>query len=346
MSELRHDPIHKQWVVIAIERSRRPHDFKPATPAAHAGREGCPFCPGREDKTPPEIFAVRNHGTTPNTPGWQVRVFANKFPALAIEGSADRRPYGPYDVMNGIGAHEVIVETPDHDKHFADLSVDQITRILRAYHERLIDLQRDARFKYILVFKNHGEMAGATLAHPHSQVIATPVTPKIVHTELNSSLTHFRVKERCLFCDIIREELREGTRIVQADDHFVTLSPFAARFPFEQWILPRNHQFSFEMLNETQLERLARVLKEVLMRLKIGLSDPPYNFVLHSAPNTRGPRRSQFWDSIENDFHWHIELIPRLTKVAGFEWGTGYYINSTPPEDAARYLRDVDLPNK
>ncbi|MFO0982290.1 MAG: galactose-1-phosphate uridylyltransferase [Planctomycetota bacterium] len=344
MSELRHDPIHKQWVVIAIERSRRPHDFKPASAPPETGRDGCPFCPGHETKTPPEIFAVRGSGTMPNGPGWQVRVFANKFPALAIEGNADRRPYGPYDVMNGIGAHEVIVEAPEHDRHLADLSVEQIQRVLRAYRERLIDLQRDVRFKYILMFKNHGETAGATLAHPHSQVIATPITPKIVHTELNSCLSHFRVKERCLFCDILMEELREGARIVYADDHYVTLAPFASRFPFEQWILPRQHQHSFEMTNDAQLERLARVMKEILLRLKVGLSDPPYNFVLHSAPNTRsGARRSQFWDTVEYDYHWHLELIPRLTKVAGFEWGTGYYINSTPPEDAARYLRDVDL---
>ncbi len=341
MPELRLDPIQKRWVIIATERGRRPDDFPP-NPAVPAG-DFCPFCEGNEGRTPPEITAIRN-GSGPNQPGWEIRVVPNRFPALRIEGGLDRKGIGAYDMMNGIGAHEVIIETPDHSQHLADAPLDHIHKLLQIYRERLVDLQRDERFKYILIFKNHGAAAGASLAHPHTQLIATPVTPLTLVQELNSAKEHYRGKERCLFCDLIHQELDAGQRIVSADDQFVVLAPFASRFPFELFITPRKHHHSFAEAGDGMLYTLAGVLKDALLRIKKCLKDPPYNFLIHTIPNVRAKHRhGSAWETIELDYHWHIEFIPRLTQVAGFEWGTGFYINPTAPEDAAKYLREAEL---
>jgi len=341
MPELRHDPIQRRWVIIATERSRKPDDFLREAPSSSEGI--CPFCEGNESLTPPEIVAIRSRSAA-NQPGWEVRVVPNKFPALKIEGDLDRRGIGVYDRMNGVGAHEVIIETPHHFQHLADASVEHIQKVLWIYRERLSDLLRDQRFKYILIFKNHGAAAGASLYHPHTQLIATPVTPQALAEELDSARDHYRKKERCLFCDLIQQELESGERIVMATDQFVVLAPFAARFPFELFIAPRFHHHSFAQASDDMLYRLAGVLKEILMRIRKCLKDPPYNFLIHTIPNIRAkPWPSSYWDTIELDYHWHIEFIPRLVQVAGFEWGTGFYINPTAPEDAARYLREIEL---
>ncbi len=341
MPELRHDPIQKRWVIIASERGRRPDDF-PRQPEYPPGGF-CPFCEGNESKTPPEILALRN-GSGPNQPGWQVRVVPNKFPALRIEGDLDRKGFGIHDRMNGIGAHEVIIETPKHELMFADMPLEQIGRVIWTYRERLVDLMRDRRFKYILVFKNHGAAAGASLSHSHSQIIATPVTPLTLAGELASAKEHYQDKERCLFCDVIQQELESEERIVIANQHVVALTPFASRFPFEIFLAPRFHHHSFAEINDAMVYHLAVALKEVLQRIKRCLNDPPYNFLIHTIPNTRaGVKRTSYWDTIEFDYHWHIEIMPRLTGIAGFEWGTGFYINPTAPEEAAKYLREVEI---
>ncbi|MGD0099030.1 MAG: galactose-1-phosphate uridylyltransferase [Acidobacteriota bacterium] len=341
MPELRHDPIQRRWVIIATERGRRPDDFPRNEPEPTGGF--CPFCEGNESKTPPEITAIRN-GTGANQPGWEVRVVPNKFPALRIEGGLDRRGIGAYDQMNGVGAHEVIIETPKHSLQLADAPLEHIQKVLRIYRERLVDLLRDQRFKYVLIFKNHGAAAGASLSHPHTQLIATPVTPLTISEELNSAQDHYREKERCLFCDLIEQELDSGQRIVIAGDQFVALTPFASRFPFEIFIAPRNHHHSFAEITDSMLNSLAAVLKEVLLRVKKCLKDPPYNFLIHTIPNLQAGRsHGGHWETIEQDYHWHIEFIPRLTQVAGFEWGTGFYINPTAPEEAAKYLRETEL---
>jgi UDPglucose--hexose-1-phosphate uridylyltransferase len=341
MPELRHDPIQGRWVIIATERSRRPDDFPDNQPLPSTGT--CPFCEGNEGKTPPEIAAIRN-GSTPNQPGWKVRVVPNKFPALRIEGELNRKGMGAYDQMNGIGAHEVIIETPDHSLNLADAPLDHIQDVLWLYRERLTDLLKDRRFKYVLIFKNYGSAAGASLSHPHTQLIATPVTPLTLVGELNSAKEHFREKERCLFCDLIEQELESGKRIVIANEHFVALAPFASRFPFELFIAPRKHHCSFAEISNEMLYHLATLLKEILLRIKKCLKDPPYNFVVHTIPNVNTTRRHRLdWATIELDFHWHIEFMPRLTQVAGFEWGTGFYINPTVPEEAARHLREIVL---
>lgn len=343
MPELRADPVVERWVIVATERRRRPVDFKekgdqPSDPAT------CPFCEGHEDKTPPEVFAFRAPGTKANTPGWSVRVIPNKFPALAIEGGMDRRGIGLFDMMNGIGAHEVVVEGIDHYKMLADADISQIELVLRALKERIIDLRKDTRFRYILVFKNHGQAAGTSLYHSHCQLIATPVTPIYVREKLMGAKQYYTRKERCIFCDITMQELSMGERIVCENEDFVVMSPYASRFPFELMLIPRYHSFEFSETPDDKLAKLAQILKETLQRLKITLNDPPFNFVLHTAPNIiPRPGHPEYWGSIRYDFHWHLEIIPRVTHVAGFEWGTGFYINPTPPEEATKYLREVVL---
>lgn len=328
MPELRRDPIIGRWVIIAAERSKRPDDFV-SLDEQPQGDGVCPFCPGNENKTPPEVLAYREPGTLPNQPGWRLRVVSNKFPALRIEGQLNRRGEGMYDKMNGIGAHEVIIETPDHDKRLAGLEQSQIEDILWAYRDRTLDLKKDPRFKYILIFKNQGRAAGASLSHSHSQLIATPIVPKRVTEELAGASEYHEYKERCVFCDMVSQELRERVRLIGENDDFVAIEPFASRFPFETWIIPKIHEAHFEEATKHEFAQLATILKETMGRLKKTLKEPPYNYVVHTAP---------YVNDYSREYHWHIEIMPKLTRVAGFEWGTGFYINPTSPEEAARYL--------
>lgn len=343
MSELRHDPLNRRWVIIASDRDQRPRDFElakdqPVDPAH------CPFCEGHESQTPKEILALRPEGSAPNGPGWSVRVIPNRYPALAIEGLPDRRGVGLYDRMHGIGAHEVILESPHHGIELEDQPIDQLTKIVTIWRDRVVDLMRDARFKYILLFKNKGGAAGATLSHPHGQIIATPVTPRAVAMELESSRAHHQLKERCLICDFITQEMEDGRRIVLLNEHFIAFAPYASRFPFEVTLAPRRHLHEFGLIPNDLLPAFASSLSEVLKRLKLLLRNPAYNFVLHTAPNTNVlPRRGGYFVTLEYDWHWHVEILPRLTRVAGFEWGTGFHINPTAPEEAARSLREVEL---
>ncbi|MBU0574393.1 MAG: galactose-1-phosphate uridylyltransferase [Candidatus Margulisiibacteriota bacterium] len=340
MSELRKCPITDRWVIISPTRGRRPSDFE-AVSAEKTDNAKCPFCEGNESKTPAEIIAWRKPNTLPNTPGWQVRIIPNKFPALGIEGEVNRRGIGIFDMMSGVGAHEVIIETPRHNESLADMTEADIDKVLWAYKHRIQDLQKDSRFRYILVFKNYGKAAGASLEHPHSQLIATPITPRYVKLELSNSRAYFQEKERCIFCDLMRQELSSGERIVYENELFVAFAPFASRFPFETWILPRRHHSDFQGTPDDERMQLAGCLKDVLTRLKVTLNDPPYNYVVHTAPNSiTRPGKPDYWGTIEYDYHWHIEIIPRLTKMAGFEWGSGLYINPTSPEEAAKYLRE------
>lgn len=336
MPELRKDPVVGRWVIISTERSRRPTNFTPVH--LERGDAGCPFCPGNEDNTPPEVLAFRGAGGTPNGPGWSVRVVPNKFPALQIEGTLDRRGEGLYDKMNGVGAHEVVIETPDHAHDLADLPVAHIQTVLEAYRQRVVDLHRDRRFRYVLIFKNHGAQAGATLEHTHTQLIATPIVPKLVQEELEGAKRYFELKERCVFCDIVQQETdaANGRRVVSVTDRYVALEPFAPRFPFETWILPREHDASFLSAGDPgELADLARMLKDTLQRLDLALDHPPFNFVIHTSPVSEGDLEY---------YHWHLEVIPSLSRVAGFEIGSGFHINPTPPEDAAQYLREIAIP--
>ena len=330
MPELRRDPIHGRWVIISTERGKRPSDFITEEPRSIGGF--CPLCEGNEDKTPPEIIAFRENGTPPNTPGWTLRVVSNKFPALRIEGELNREGEGIYDKMNGLGAHEVVIETPQHYETLATLPLKAVKNILWAYRERMIDLRRDQRLRYVLVFKNHGVSAGASLEHSHSQIIALPIVPKRVSEEIDGAKNYFHYKDRCVFCDIIRQELQQRSRLINENQSFLSIAPFASRFPFETWILPKIHYPSFEHMDSPLYEEAAQILSDTLHRLHQVLNNPPYNYIIHT---------SSFSEVDRDYYHWHFEIMPKLTKVAGFEWGTGFYINPTPPEEAAQYLREA-----
>jgi len=331
MPELRKDPITGRWVIIATERARSPWDYVVESSPPQGGV--CPFCPGNESETPPEIEAIADDaGREADHPGWSIRVIPNKFPALRVEGEMKRTGKGIYDLMTGVGAHEVIIETPAHDVELADLSDSQVAGVVATYRNRIADLRNDRRLQYALVFKNHGRAAGASLDHPHSQLIATPVIPKRVLEELKGAGLYYDYRERCIFCDLIQQELRDRERVVAENGSCVVLTPFASRFPFETWILPRAHAADFSEMEDAGVRDLARLLRDTLSRLKRTLNDPAYNFMLHTLPLQEDNGQS---------YHWHIEIIPKLTSVAGFEWGSGFYINPTPPEAAATALQEI-----
>ena len=341
MPELRKDPVIGRWVIIATERARRPDQFSGQAQEAPSEKE-CPFCEGNESMTPPEIYAIRPKMTAPNSKGWELRVVPSISPFLKIEGDLERRGQGLYDVMNGVGAHEIIIETNEHLAGMADLSEEQIAKVITAYIDRITDLEKDGRFKYVLVFKNHGWIAGAgRVKHSRSQLIATPVNPKRVKEELIGARGYYEYHERCIFCDLIKQELASKDRLILDIDGFIAIAPFAARFPFEVWILPKKHSSDFTTLDMPSRLSLANIMKKVFSKLKKGLNDPPYNYVLHTTPFKR--QKLGYWKTVDYDYHWHIEIMPRLTRVAGFEWGTGFYICPLPPEDAAKFLREVEV---
>ncbi len=332
MPELRKDPIIGRWVIISTERAKRPTDLIMHKTKSYGGF--CPLCPGNEDKTPSEVFAFRDPDSPPNSKNWKLRVVPNKFPALVLQGETDLQQEGMYCSMNGIGVHEVIVETPDHSATASSLSVDDFELILSAYRHRLIHLKEDPRFKYISIFKNYGDVAGASLEHPHSQVIVLPVVPKRSLEEIDGSKAYFEKNRRCIYCDIIQKELENTDRVVMENSSFLAFEPYASRFPFETCILPKNHMSSFENTPEETFRDMAEILSRVLKKQNEALESPPYNYMLHTSPI----------DLADNEYyHWHLEIIPRLTKVAGFEWGSGFYINPTPPEQAAQYLRETSI---
>lgn len=331
MPELRRDPVTGRWVIISTDRQKRPNDFR-LEQASLLGADRCPFCPGHEGLTPLEVLSYRQNGGAANGPGWDLRVVPNKFPALQVEGSLDRAGDGMFDRMNGIGAHEVIIETPHHERTLAAMSETEIERVLWAYRERILDLKRDTRLRYILVFKNHGAAAGATLEHTHSQLIALPIVPDLVREEIEGARRHFAVKERCVFCDIVQQDQADGRRVILENADVIALAPYAPRFAFETWILPRRHGARFEDAPRHEYESLARVLKALLQRMDRALESPPFNLIVHTAP---------FAEGVEEVYHWHLEIMPKLTRLAGFESGTGFYINPTPPEEAAHVLRSV-----
>ena len=338
MPELRKDPVVGRWVIIATERGKRPSDYRLIEPVPAADHRFCPFCPGNEAVTPAEVLAYRADGSRPNGPGWHLRVIPNKFPALRVEGSLSREGEGIYDKMSGVGAHEVIIETADHKQTLSNMPIRQLHEVLWSYRDRIVDLRRDQRLRYILIFKNQGASAGASVDHSHSQLIALPIVPKNVAEEIRGAEDYYRYKERCIYCDIIRQELAAGQRVVAQNEHFITLVPYAPRFPFETWILPKAHRPAFEESDKAEFESLALLLQDTLRRQDRALDVPPYNFLLHSSP-TRHPNND---DQRAAYYHWHLEIMPRMTSTAGFERGTGFYINPTPPEDAAQFLRDAE----
>ena len=335
MPDLRKDPIVGRWVIIATARARRPHDFD-TSPVRRRGRF-CPFCEGNEDATPHEIIAYRKSGSQCNRDGWRVRVIPNKFPALEIEGELRKRGEGIYDMMRGVGAHEVIIEAPNHVVSTSELTEEQLREVLWVYRDRLVDLKKDPRFVYGMIFKNVGAAAGASLEHTHSQLIITPIVPISVWEEMTGSLEFYNYRGRCVFCDMIQQELATEKRVVLDTPGFLAFSPFASRFPFETWILPKTHASHYENIQKNEVDELSGVLRQVIAKVESALDQPAYNYIIHTAP----------FDVQElGHYHWHIEIIPSLTKTAGFEWGTGFYINPVPPEQAAAFLREIEVESR
>jgi UDPglucose--hexose-1-phosphate uridylyltransferase len=335
MSQMRKDIFTDRWVIVADRDGLQPTDFHFQKFARGTGF--CPFCEGNESATPPEVFAIRGRNSSPNQPGWSVRVVPNARPRLRIEGELARRPEMLHDLMNGVGAHEIIAETPRHDRSLHELEIEEISDVIKAYIARIMDLEGDTRVRDVLIFKNHGEGAGAhTISHSISQLIALPITPRAVKTKLMIARDYFALKERCVYCDVLQQEIKARKRLVAENEDFVSFTPFASRFPFEMLVLPKFHSSAFSRLGATQTNNLAQILRDVLQRLDQKVGGPPYNLSLHDRPFLR--RREGYWNTIEEDFHWHMEILPQVSRITGFEWASGFFYNPLPPEIAARCL--------
>jgi UDPglucose--hexose-1-phosphate uridylyltransferase len=320
MPELRQDPILGHWVVVAEERAKRPNQF--ASVLSTPSPTSCPFCVGHEDETPPPILSL------PNEIDWRVRVVSNKYPALEMTATTATSPAQP-----GFGAHEVIIESADHITRTAELSIDQLTDVLTVYRDRLAERKMDSRLAYGLIFKNVGPAAGASIEHLHSQLLATPMVPDVVQRELDGAERFFAQHDRCVFCDLLERETDDAVRVVETTERFAAICPYAGRFPYETWIVPYKHASHYEeSVTDEDLQQLAGLLRNVSIRLDHVLNQPDCNYVLHTAP---------FDTNALAHYHWHIEIIPRVTTIAGFELGSGYFVNSTSPEHAAADLRET-----
>ena len=336
MPELRQNPATKEWVIIATERAQRPEAFKrekEEEPASDKTSDSCPFCTGNEKLTPPEVMAYRDYGTKPNTPGWWIRVIPNKFPALTPQGNIQRIMLDDFfRYMDGVGEHEVIIEDPRHDQTIATMPQKQVEEIFLAYRERCLMLKKDPRFEHIQIFKNHGPAAGTSVRHPHSQLIASPITPMHIRHRVEEAMRYFDDNGECVFCVMLKKELKNKERLILETDSFAAFVPFAAKSPFETWVVPKKHDSSFESIKPQTCKELGYVMKVLLSKVYTSLKDPDYNFIIRSSP------------CHEKDveyYHWHIHIIPRVAQAAGFELGSGMFINTIIPENAARFLKEA-----
>ncbi len=339
MSELRKDLITGRWIVIDSLKGKNATHFKCEAPYAKTPPE-CPFCEGNESLSPHEIMAIRGEGSRANEPGWQVRVIPNRYPALKIEQHLVKKGSSIYDYVSGFGAHEIIIDSPDHQKTIKDLSDDQIHQAIAVLQARVEDLYRDQRIRSIVILKNEGPDAGAVFTHPHYQLLATPVITQNLKEHLRGAEGYFKNKERCIYCDIIEEELSGMKRVFYEDDHFVALCPYASRFPFEIWILPKRHESNF-FNSRQEGYAFAQVLRQVHTKLSAALENPQFNLMIMTAPNP--VRRKGSWQTLSEDFHWHAEIIPVLAKTQSYDRCTGFHINPTSPEEAARFLRETPV---
>ncbi|MDI6732247.1 MAG: galactose-1-phosphate uridylyltransferase [Candidatus Margulisbacteria bacterium] len=334
MSELRYNVLFKEWVIIATERAKRPEDFKTPVPSSSKDTsDKCPFCPGHEGKTPPESFAFREPGTAPNTAGWRVRVIPNQFPALTLQGSEERKTDGEFYIsMDGFGKHDVIIESPDHLAALWTMGQDQVEAVFLAYRESYQAMAADPRFEAIILFKNYGPNAGTSLMHPHSQIVALPIIPMVLRQKILVAHEYFEEHGHCLYCNLIKKEAALKERIIFENENYFAFTPYASHSPFEIFILPKEHSSDFGKISEQNCRELARVMQTVLKKLKVSLNGPDYNFNLFSAPTHSAE---------SNYYHWHFKITPQVTKSAGFEMGSGIFINTVIPEEAARYLREA-----
>jgi UDPglucose--hexose-1-phosphate uridylyltransferase len=332
MSHLRQNVITKDWVIFATERSKRPHEFARShddmPPQLPSYKHSCPFCKGNENLSEPEYLRIEDER------GWRVRIIPNKYPALTPVGDRIRHSEGIHRSITGVGYHEVLIEHPDHNATIALMEIGDVINILKAYRQRYNFIRLDQRIESIIIFKNNGESAGTSLEHPHSQITATPVVPSQIRYRMIEATSYFDDMGECLFCYTLRDELKAKERIVLETEHFVTFIPYAALSPFHMWVFPRNHSSSFGDISEPELADLAYTLKTVLAKLYCGLNNPAYNYTIRSMPT----------DEKQSDyFHWYLAIVPRVNQAAGFELGSGMYINTAMPEDSAKFLREINL---
>jgi len=329
MSELRRDPLLRRWVIIAPER-RADLVERRLGRTHHVQEIPCPFCPGNEHMNPEEIYVARVPQTSQYPNGWAVRITPDRKPLLRVEGVVERRGVGLFDLMSATGAHELVTDTPEHDAHWADFDLQQMGRVLSSYRLRYNDLRNDRRFRHVVIMKNYGAPWSRYL-HQHSHIVAMPFIPRRIDDEFIGAKDYYQLKERCVFCDALRQEEAREERIVAANDDFVALIPFASGFPFETWILPRRHMPDFGAMSDRELPALAAIFQETMAKLRTTLHDPHFSLALHSGP-LNGEKAEEF--------HWHWELIPHLSGELGMEWATGVYFNPIAPEDAAACLRN------
>jgi UDPglucose--hexose-1-phosphate uridylyltransferase len=327
--QLRKDPVVDRWVLIAPERAAKPTEIEDPGHLAH--HAVCPFCEGQEHETPHEILALRAPGTRPDQPGWRIRVVPNRFPAVRCDAASESFADPLFTLEPGYGAHEVVIECPHHEPSVAALPADQVRDLFAVYRDRLAALRADPRLAYVQVFKNHGVGAGASVEHAHSQILGLPQVPRLVQDELDGAAAYHRAHGRCIFCDLLERELAAGERVVLAGEHCVAVAAFAGRFPYETWVLPRRHAAHYDRLTTAELTDVSAVIRAVLRRLGAVVPDASYNYVLHTAPAAAGE---------VPHYHWHWEVLPRLTGIAGYELASGYFLNPVPPEVAATRLRE------
>lgn len=339
MSELRQNLATKEWIILATERAKRPEDFggRRAVPEDLPPHDpDCPFCEGNEARTPPEAFVSRDDGSERDGPGWQVRVVANKFAALhpptTLPARTERTRVNGYMRMSRIGRHEVVIETPVHNQSLGTMCLEEVERVLLTYRHRYLALDAEEHIEHIVIFRNHGTQAGTSLVHPHSQIVATPVVPSYVRNRMMEAMRHYDALGRCVYCDILRSEIEAGIRLVGESREFVAFHPFASSVPYETWIMPREHRASFGAISPVEVADLATIVRSMLGKLHRGLDNPAYNLVIHTAAEH---------SSTVPHYHWYVQLMPRLTTLAGFEIGSGISINIAMPEETARFLREV-----
>lgn len=342
MSEFRYDPVKKIWVILAAQRGNRPSHYLSSSQALSEPKS-CPFCPGNEAMTPPEDYSLRSPDTSPDGPGWRVRVVPNKFPALTdlMQGDLPKIPHteGIHSHSPGFGVHEIVIETPVKNRQMLEMNQEEVSEVLAVYRERLRTHYSDRRLKTVFLFKNHGKEAGASLVHSHAQIMALPVLPDNAASQL-ASYEDYRVKNNsCLMCAILKKEVGEGERVVEETEGYVVLAPFAAISPFQLSIVPKDHHYDFSLSDDDSLESFARVLGDTLRRLHAVLGEHPWNMVLHNAPANLDDGRDV------TAYHWFLEITPRLTNPAGFEMGSGIYINTVAPEESAALLRECRIQN-
>ncbi len=341
MNELRKDPLLNRWV--AVMRESKPLDFYLSGTVSKTDQpkdtsKDCIFCVGRESETPQEIFSIKDEGA-PNSSKWHTRVIPWPNYVFQIEGDLGRKAVGMYDRMNGLGANEIIIETPSHNVEPEDTGIRQMAYVLKTYRQRYIDLERDFRLRYTIIYKDHSKSISGINGHAHSKIVSPPVIPKGIKDELDGAKQFYYYKERCIFCDMLTEELAVGKRVVMETRDFAAFIPYAPRTPFECWILPKRHDCAYQNISDSEIDDLALILGSVIKKIKKALKNIPCGYVIHNAPN-RMPRKD-YWHTIGEDFHWHIEIVPKLRSETGFEVDSDFYVLQTSPEDAAKFIQEV-----